>query len=166
MKKFQMTILSVLLSMNTWAAEGHDWGYQNENAPDQWATLNQNYHACLGHNQSPINIEKTVSGNLENIKFNYKNLSIKNIQNLPHTIQINFNSGASIGIDDEVFELKQIHFHSPSENTVGGQHSPLEAHFVHANTNNELAVLPVFTAEFFPSFGSISFTNSTFTHEL
>lgn len=62
MKKFQMTILSVLLSMNTWAAEGHDWGYQNENAPDQWATLNQNYHACLGHNQSPINIEKTVNG--------------------------------------------------------------------------------------------------------
>jgi carbonic anhydrase len=143
MKKLGITFLSIFTAVNTWAAEGSDWGYQDEKSPEYWASLNQNYHACLGHNQSPINIDKTVSGNLESIQFNYQNLDIKNIQNLPHTIQLNFNAGSSIEVDEDVFELKQIHFHSPSENTIGGKYSPLEAHFVHANKKNELAVLAV-----------------------
>ena len=55
---------------------------------------------------------------------------------LPETIR-------SVSMGD-TFALKQFHFHTPSENTLNGEHSPLEAHFVHANSNNALAVISVF----------------------
>lgn len=41
------------------------------------------------------------------------------------------------------FELKQFHFHAPSENLIKGHSYPLEGHLVHANTKGELAVVAV-----------------------
>uniref|UniRef100_UPI003AA99F9B carbonic anhydrase n=1 Tax=Candidatus Electronema sp. TJ TaxID=3401573 RepID=UPI003AA99F9B len=41
------------------------------------------------------------------------------------------------------YELKQIHFHAPSEHQIGGKSFPLEAHFVHAATDGQLAVVAV-----------------------
>lgn len=40
--------------------------------------------------------------------------------------------------------MQQIHFHSPSEHTIGGGHYDGEAHFVHKDANNNLIVLGVF----------------------
>jgi carbonic anhydrase len=45
------------------------------------------------------------------------------------------------------FELKQFHFHSPSENTINGKHFPLEAHLVHADKDGNLAVVAVMFRE-------------------
>lgn len=49
--------------------------------------------------------------------------------------------------DGVVYDLKQIHFHSPSEHLVNGKQYPLEAHFVHANEDGELAVVGVFFSD-------------------
>jgi carbonic anhydrase len=46
-----------------------------------------------------------------------------------------------------VFELKQVHFHSPSENTIDGKSFPMEAHFVHADAKGNLAVLALMFEE-------------------
>jgi carbonic anhydrase len=42
---------------------------------------------------------------------------------------------------DKRYELKQFHFHSPSEHTVNGQHYPMEVHLVHQNEAGELLVV-------------------------
>ena len=46
-------------------------------------------------------------------------------------------------MDAHSFELLQFHFHAPSENHINGQSYPLEAHFVHADKNGNLAVVAV-----------------------
>lgn len=39
--------------------------------------------------------------------------------------------GSSTTVDGKVFELKQFHFHTPSEHTIDGEYFPLEMHLVH-----------------------------------
>ena len=36
------------------------------------------------------------------------------------------------------FDLKQFHFHSPSEHTINGEHFPLEMHMVHQATGTHI----------------------------
>lgn len=39
--------------------------------------------------------------------------------------------GSSTTVGGKVFDLKQFHFHNPSEHTIDGEYFPLEMHFVH-----------------------------------
>jgi carbonic anhydrase len=59
----------------------------------------------------------------------------------------NYQPGSSLTIDDRSFELKQFHFHAPSENTFNGKHFPLEGHLVHADKDGNLAVVAVMFSE-------------------
>lgn len=60
-----------------------------------------------------------------------------------HTIQVNYAPGSTLGVDGRTFELKQFHFHSPSENKIDGKQFPLEGHLVHADKDGNLAVLSI-----------------------
>ncbi len=135
MKKIFM--LLTVMSLSTAVFADADWNYMQ---PEQWSTLNQKYSACNGLNQSPINIERTVKAELEPLKFSY-NTMIHAIENKGHTIQVDFAKGGELQLDGETFVLKQFHLHSPSENLIKGKSYPLEIHFVHANTQGELAVV-------------------------
>ena len=135
MKKI-FTLLTVM-GLSTAVFADADWNY---NQPEQWSTLNQKYSACNGLNQSPINIERTVKAELEPLKFSY-NTMIHTIENKGHTVQVDFAQGGELQLDGETFVLKQFHLHSPSENLIKGKSYPLEIHFVHANTQGELAVV-------------------------
>ena len=135
MKKI-FTLLTVM-GLSTAVFADADWNYDQ---PEQWSTLNQKYSACNGLNQSPINIERTVKAELEPLKFSY-NTMIHTIENKGHTVQVDFAQGGELQLDDENFVLKQFHLHSPSENLIKGKSYPLEIHFVHANTQGELAVV-------------------------
>lgn len=130
------TLLTVM-GLSTAVFADADWNYDQ---PEQWSTLNQKYSACNGLNQSPINIERTVKAELEPLKFSY-NTMIHTIENKGHTVQVDFAQGGELQLDDENFVLKQFHLHSPSENLIKGKSYPLEIHFVHANTQGELAVV-------------------------
>ena len=46
-------------------------------------------------------------------------------------------------VDGVEFNLAQFHFHTPSENHIRGQNFPLEAHFVNADKDGNLAVVAV-----------------------
>ncbi|NPA60084.1 MAG: carbonic anhydrase family protein [Epsilonproteobacteria bacterium] len=120
------------------------WGYTGHGAPSNWGDLKPEYQMCkLGSSQSPINIASSVtveSSNLADIKFEYKSDSASVVNN-GHTVQVNIKNGSSIEIDGIVFELKQFHFHTPSENQIEGKNFPLEAHFVHASKDGKLAVV-------------------------
>jgi carbonic anhydrase len=93
-------------------------------------------------NQSPINLTNYIEADLPAIKFDYK-AGGNEVVNNGHTIQVNYASGSTITVDGQEFELKQFHFHTPSENNIDGKSYPLEAHLVHADKDKNLAVIGV-----------------------
>jgi carbonic anhydrase len=123
------------------------WAYTGKRGPKYWAKLNSEFAMCeLGVNQSPINIESTIHAALKPIRTIHK-FPAKDIVNNGHTIQVNFQEGNIIVLDKTLFKLKQVHFHAPSENTINGKNYPLEAHFVHADSKGNLAVIAVMFKE-------------------
>ncbi|MCC9002163.1 MAG: carbonic anhydrase family protein, partial [Candidatus Competibacter sp.] len=46
-------------------------------------------------------------------------------------------------VDGVRFELKQFHFHVPSENLLNGQSFPMEAHLVHTDQDGNIAVVAI-----------------------
>jgi carbonic anhydrase len=118
------------------------WGYTGDAGPDRWGGLQPEYSACSGKNQSPVNLTGMVEATLKPIEFAYK-AGGNEVVNNGHAIQVNVEPGSSVVVDGIRFELKQFHFHSPSENRIGGKSFPLEVHLVHSDKDGHLAVVAV-----------------------
>jgi carbonic anhydrase len=119
------------------------WSYEGKEGPENWAKLSPEFATCeTGRNQSPINIEGSIHAAIKSLKAIQK-FPAKDIFNNGHTVQINFQVGNMLALDNFAFQLKQVHFHAPSENTIHGKSFPLEAHFVHADSRGNLAVIGV-----------------------
>ncbi len=123
---------------------GH-WAYEGQEGPDKWADLSADYNMCRqGRSQSPINIRSEWDTELPELVFDYYSSPLNEINN-GHTIQQNIKPGSSLKLPSREmkFELKQFHFHSPSEHQINGKSYAMEVHFVHANEQGELAVVGV-----------------------
>jgi carbonic anhydrase len=84
-----------------------------------------------GGAQSPINIlTRAVEAGGHRIALHYRP-SREHIVNVGHTIEADFDPGSSIEYDGSVYELKQLHFHTPAEHLVDGITYPMELHMVH-----------------------------------
>ncbi len=127
---------------------GSKWGYTGHNSPESWGHLSEKYHQCSdGLNQSPINITHSITDpDHKPLNLDYKKGS-KEVVNNGHTIQVNVEAGDTLVMDGITFELKQFHFHSPSENHIKGKEFPLEAHFVHLDKDGNIAVVAVMFVE-------------------
>lgn len=128
-------------------AHGHGhghWAYEGHAGPQHWGELDPGFTACKnGKEQSPINISTAKqSSALQPIAFSYK-ASAAELVNNGHTIQVNLADGGSIKLDNEEFALIQFHFHTPSEEQIGGRHFPMVAHLVHKSATGRLAVVAV-----------------------
>jgi len=123
-----------------------EWGYAGDVSPEKWGDLKPEFFMCKeGKNQSPIDIATRgvlQAQGLEPIAFHY-DTHAKTAVNNGHAIKVDVGEGSYIEVDGKRFNLKQFHFHSPSENTIDGEHFPLEAHFVHQSDDGELAVVAV-----------------------
>lgn len=150
MKKITSVLLAstlMLLANNTEVHKSGHWGYTGHNTPDKWGTLSEKFRECgVGLNQSPINITHSLHANLPPLDPSYKS-STANIVDNGHTIQINMTPGSTFTIDGKTFELKQFHFHSPSENHIDGKSFPLEGHFVNLDKEGNIAVIAVMFEE-------------------
>jgi len=127
------------------------WSYEGESSPEHWAEIEKNSD-CDGKKQSPVNIidvdSRYVSEKNLNLKIDYNSKTIINdIINNGHTVQFDFELGDSILHNNEVFNLKQIHFHEPSEHTIDGIRFPIEIHLVHINKTGEFTVLSILGKE-------------------
>jgi len=146
--KIIKTVVLAALTTSALLASSHatHWGYTGHEGPENWGDLDAKYSMCkAGSSQSPINITKSVqvdADDMQKIDFEYKT-SASSVVNNGHTIQVNIKDGSSITIDRIKFDLKQFHFHTPSENQIDGKNFPLEAHFVHASKDGKLAVVAV-----------------------
>jgi len=141
------------------------WEYNGATGPQQWGSLCEEYAtADSGKQQSPIDIpaHTHASPSLGQIQYSYHDAPAV-IENNGHTIQVTW-GGGKLFCDGQSFDLKQFHFHSPSEHTLDGRTYPLEMHLVHMNPENkQLAVIAVlfeakeegrenpFLAQFFPN---------------
>ena len=120
------------------------WGYEGKLGPSFWAKLSPRFQlAATGKRQSPIDLAEMAKTKLPPIKFNYKPCKIRLVYN-GHTIEEMEEKGSSITVDGKDYELKQFHFHSPSEHTLHGKHFDMEMHLVHMNDDGEIAVIGVF----------------------
>jgi carbonic anhydrase len=129
------------------AGHAPHWTYEGHSGPEHWGELEPHFAMCAdGKNQSPINVDSTVKAELEPIAFSYT-LESREILNNGHTVQVNFAPGSAIDVAGRHYELKQVHFHTPSENLIAGRSFAAEAHFVHADSNGNLAVVAVMLEE-------------------
>ena len=123
------------------------WGYTGHEGPEYWGSLHKNNATCdKGLNQSPINLSGFIQSDLVPLKLEYKPGGYEVLNN-GHTIQINFQPGSKLDVDGHYYELKQFHFHSPSENHISGKSYPMEVHLVHADINGNLAVVAIMFEE-------------------
>lgn len=127
-------------SAAAFAADPPHWTYAGEEGPENWATIAPEFGSCAGKNQSPINLTGFIEADLAPIQFAYS-AGGSEVVNNGHAVQVNYAPGSSISLDGVQFELKQFHFHAPSENQINGASFPLEAHLVHADKDGNLAVV-------------------------
>lgn len=138
-----LALTGTFLTATASFAQSTHWSYEGEEGPAFWGKLNETFAMCaIGQHQSPVDITNAVNGEQQPLTFDYKAGGFEIINN-GHSLQVNYAPGSTLTIGDHQYELKQFHFHSPSENFIKGKQYPLEAHFVHQDKNGKYAVVAV-----------------------
>ena len=133
------------------ASGGHGWSYEGESGPEKWGELSHDYALCkTGRMQSPIDLGASdLEGKLA-VSATYRPGPLTVLNN-GHTVQVNFPAGSTLTSGISRYKLVQVHFHTPSEETIYGVHYPMVAHFVHTDHAGNLAVLGVLFEEGAPN---------------
>src|SRR5579862_2579724 len=109
------------------------FAYEGASGPSHWGDLGPDYSVCkTGSEQSPVDIRNAKKAPLPPIRFDYNPAPLRLINN-GHTVQFNYAAGSSINVDGERYELKQFHFHRPSEERIDGHAFDMVVHLVHTN---------------------------------
>jgi carbonic anhydrase len=124
------------------AQHAHDWDYGKEHGPAHWGDKSEFATCRAGHRQSPIDIQGAEKADLPPIQFDYHPAPLRIVDN-GHTVMVTYGPGSSIRVGDRQYELKQFHFHRPSEEAIHGRHSEMSLHIVHADAQGQLAVVAV-----------------------
>ncbi|EIJ32930.1 carbonic anhydrase [Thiothrix nivea] len=149
MKQWLITGALLLSSAVANAEQAAHWTYEGAEGPEHWGELADAYKECaIGKNQSPVNLDSKaeVEAELSPLTLAYQ-AGGNEVLNNGHTIQVKYEPGSTLTLDGHDYELKQFHFHSPSENQFDGKNYPMEAHLVHADKDGNLAVVAVMFEE-------------------
>jgi carbonic anhydrase len=124
------------------------WSYDGAGAPVHWGDLSSSNHACkVGDEQSPIDLKSAIPADFPKAAPNWSPVRGGTVVNNGHTIQFDIGGAGGLDIGGVRYDLKQFHFHHPSEHTVDGKSFPLEVHLVHAAPDGRLAVVGVMFEE-------------------
>lgn len=145
----KLVVLFVVWQVSAvFAGDTIHWGYEGEEGPAQWGSLAKEFSACgEGRNQSPVDLAANLDPDLPELVFDYDQPRLLEEVNTGHAIQENVHPGNMLRVLGKSFELKQFHFHSPSEHTLQGQHFPMEIHFVHQDEAGNYAVVGLMVEE-------------------
>ncbi|MGF1687800.1 carbonic anhydrase family protein [Photobacterium japonica] len=136
--KTRQAFALALLACSVSAAQAAEWSYEGKHGAEHWG---ETYTTCgQGVNQTPIDIRNPIDADIAPLTLDYQG-TVTGVVNNGHTIQANVSGNNTLTVDNETFALKQFHFHTPSENYIDGKQYPLEVHFVHANSQGQLAVI-------------------------
>ena len=144
-----LLLVFVPLSTPARASEGGEkWGYAGEEGPENWGEISDEFDICSrGQNQSPIDLTVDAHTDLPEIRFEYTKPGRLEEIDTGHTIMEKVNPGNYIWLLDHRYELKQFHFHSPSEHHVDGKSYAMEVHLVHQDADGDFAVIALFFEE-------------------
>jgi len=126
---------------------GPSWSY---GTPDDWAN---DYTVCAGSGQSPIELQdsnRTVLGVLGTDRLidrvSYIPLRNLKIKNNGHNEQVDVPTMGTFNLPDGRYDLKQFHFHFPSEHMINGRNAAGEIHMVHQKSTDpsKIAVIGLF----------------------
>lgn len=145
--RFLFLLASCLFALTTAHAGGGgaEWTYEGESGPEHWGELSPEFSLCdTGRNQSPVDLVADIDVDLPGLVFEYHGTPLRETNN-GHTIQLDIRPGSFLTISEGGFraELKQVHFHSPSEHTVNGKHMDMEIHLVHTDEIGDLTVVGI-----------------------
>jgi len=120
------------------------WDYLGVESPSHWAMLSKEYMTCeTGNRQTPININMTHHGDHhQKLVFHYQTSQLHEMNN-GHTIQVSHVSGCRVDLNDRKYQLRQFHFHAPSEHHIEANGFPMEMHLVHQDETGHVLVLAV-----------------------
>lgn len=121
------------------------WHYEGPEGPEFWGELHPDFAACSdGVEQSPIDLPGDLLDPtaIEPLDLTHCTTAVHSVNN-GHTIQYDVTAGCSAVIGGTSYDLKQFHFHTPSEHAWDGVYADLEVHFVHKSVTGALAVIGV-----------------------
>ncbi len=123
------------------------WDYAGARGAEHWSQLDSAYSVCnAGRQQSPVDIRETVKADRSPLRFVSVTGPTQYVINNGHTIRVNYRAGNgdSLVAEGRSYELAQIHFHSPAEETVAGTRSPMEVHLMYSASDGAVAGVTVF----------------------
>lgn len=156
MTKYWITIAVLALAeiLATSAAQAQDdshyvspwrtpWTYEQE---DHWNTLDPEYAACNGKQQSPIDIRNPEKADLPALQFESKTGPLRHVINNRYTIRVNYrpDNGNFLVVGSERYQLVQFHFHHPAEEQVNGRRYDMEVHLMYKAADGKIAGVTVF----------------------
>lgn len=121
------------------------FAYSGAKGPERWARLNPNFTLCgTGKSQSPIDVvtDRAVVGNkLRPLIRNYQAVNVTLVNN-KFTVAIEYPDHTGwVTVDGKQYDLKQMHWHSPSEHRINGNSFAAELHMVHVSDDGKVLVV-------------------------
>ncbi|KAH6837805.1 hypothetical protein C2S53_013965 [Perilla frutescens var. hirtella] len=121
--------------------------YTGATGPNMWGKISPDFSMCgNGKSQSPINIltDKVVlNKSLKPLIRSYGSCNVTLVNN-------KFNVGVrypdhtgGIIVDGKAYNLKQMHWHSPSEHRINGKQFAAELHLVHVADDGSVSVVAI-----------------------
>jgi carbonic anhydrase len=144
----QLLVPAIALTISG-SAQQHPahWDYTDSLGPNHWGDLTTEFAECkVGHHQSPIDIRDARRADLPDIDFEYHPSPLDIVDN-GHTIMINYRPGSVMSVGGKKYELKQFHFHIPSEEKIDGKGFDMSLHLVHSDAQGKIAVVAVLLQE-------------------
>jgi carbonic anhydrase len=130
------------------AASAQEWSYEgDDDGASEWGSLTEEFAACDGSQQSPIDLEEPLEAELGEIELNWNAEAEWTVSNNGKTLNVVSDDAGTAMIEGEEWNLVQFHFHTPSEHAIEGERWPMEVHFVHARDDGRLAVIGVMMEE-------------------
>ena len=118
------------------------WNYHGFQGPRFWGFLEKANKECrIGHQQSPIDVVMPHHpDHQEKLEFEYSQTQFAPVQT-EHGVQFRPSGTPQLQLNSETYQLKQFHFHDPSEHHIRGKEFPLEMHLVHESQEGHLLVV-------------------------
>jgi carbonic anhydrase len=113
--------------------------------PDQWQHLPGSSLCGSGEEQSPVEFQPgDVIPGSGTIILDWGTVPI-HVTNSGYDFRVvNADQTNKITIGGETYVLQNFHFHVPAEHSIPGSPAAAEVHFVHQNSDEEIAVIAVF----------------------
>ena len=123
-----------------------NYAYTGFAKPDQWKHLPGASLCGSGEEQSPVRFGAgdVVPGSGPELVLDWGTVPL-DVTNSGYDFRVgNADQSNRITIDGEPFVLQNFHFHVRAEHSIPGRPEAAEAHFVHQNSEEEIAVIAVF----------------------